>query len=132
MFKRTIIGTVVSCLASVALVFSMPGTAQAADSTVWLDPIGPHGLYEPGYMMHFDRDDIFYVWDTYPDGHGVLGTLYSAGSVVAAKYNGRGADRYETFAYNVREGVKYVMRVCLVDGAHDTTPSGCKYKDLYE
>lgn len=130
--KRAIARTITTIAAAAGLAVAIPSSAQAADSWLFIPSDHEYGLYEPASMMHFDNGDEFIIWDKYADGHGVLGSVYFNGSAVAAKYNGLGANRSVSFTYNILEGKKYEMRLCLVDGASDPTPSRCVWKDLYE
>ncbi|GGY16269.1 hypothetical protein GCM10010358_80000 [Streptomyces minutiscleroticus] len=82
-------------------------------------------------MVHVDDGDIFRIYDTYADGHGVRGTLQRYNSVtgnyetVKSKYNGGGYISYAQFTFDVWSVNSYRMRVCTVDGEGDETPVAC-------
>jgi len=79
------------------------------------------------------NDDYIEVHDFCPDGHGVRAWAWLNGDPLGSKYDGGGTgsaviwDPFKEFG-NVNAGDTVKMRVCLVDGSSDTTPSFCTEK----
>lgn len=134
MKKRSAVLAVATC--AIAAVITLAGTTFAhayITEIVHVSRVGSTG--SGGYISFDDDGDLFRVGDSVADGHGVRGSLLSSsGKVLKSSYNGKGAHNATTrFSYDVKGGgVKYYMKVCLVDGASDTTPIKCASRVLYE
>lgn len=119
MLKRTLIATAMAG-ATMAMTVVGGGTAYAADNSVLVyDKVGDVA----GKLTHIDDGDQFRVYDMKADGHGVRGILFDANwNVLKTVYNGKGAGGgYTSFGYDIRGANTYIMRICIVDGAGDTT-----------
>lgn len=124
----------VTAAVGAALVAGITSPAYAGNTNVDL-------VYQDmlvGEMMHVDDGDDFRVYDWYKDGHGVEGTVQMYNPTILrwvdeeSKYNNVGAGNYVTFDYNVLESLSYRMKVCVQDGANDSTPIKCAYKEFNE
>jgi hypothetical protein len=87
-----------------------------------------HGPGKPGGG---DNDDYVVIHDRCPDHHGVQAWAYLNDKLIGIMYNGNGLrgapviwDPY-TQGTNVKKGDVFKLRVCLVDGPNDRTPSRC-------
>jgi hypothetical protein len=127
LFKRTITVAGLAGAASVAMLLVLPGAAYAANATVSVY----YGGTERGHVTHIDDGDAFNVWDDNIDGHGVLAELRQGTALLDYGY-AAGAGSFEQFHYDVKEGVKYTLKVCVQDGIFDTTPISCATGTLYE
>jgi hypothetical protein len=98
---------------TIARVAGTSGTANAADTWLYLSDIDGHSL---GYMRHLDPDpDTFKVCDTRADGHGVTGKLYmyQGGWQLKETVSDGGDSGCGYFDYNVVPYVaKYMMKIC--------------------
>ena len=89
-------------------------------------------------MMHVYDCYYFRFYDCYKYGHGFYGTVQMYNPTILrwvdeeSKYNNVGAGNYVTFNYNVLESLSYRLKVCVQDGANDTTPLKCAYKTFNE
>ncbi|MHC3816035.1 hypothetical protein [Streptomyces sp. DT9] len=76
-----------------------------------------------------DDGDKFNVYDMCSDGHGVRAYLDGNSNGIwiryNSKYNGNGLNTNVVMSADLLTGTLYRMRICTVDGASDTTPSGC-------
>lgn len=120
MFKRTLIATAVAGATVALTAVAGSGTAYAADSSVYVFAATGNPA---GKITHIDDGDQFRVYDMKADGHGVRGVLFDANfKVLKTVYNGNGASGgYTSFGYDIKGGNTYYMRICVVDGADDTT-----------
>jgi len=135
MIKRSFIATAIAAAATALAVLGTGGAAQADDSVIYVYEVG--GNDHAGEMQHVDDGDEFRIYDLAADGHGVRGTLLNADFVsLKSSYNGNGSDapwaNYTHFAYNILSGKTYYMRICIVDGASDTTPLKCATQRVTE
>ncbi|MEV0274306.1 hypothetical protein AB0H43_36510 [Hamadaea sp. NPDC050747] len=121
-----------ACAIAGAVTLAAGSPAHASiDATVTVYRVSGSG--NAGSMTHEDVGDIFNVWDRVADGHGVRGSLIDgSGTTLKSIYNGNGNGTFVSFAYDIKPGNKYYMKVCLVDGASDTTPIKCAMVVLYE
>jgi hypothetical protein len=108
-----------------------PSAAAVDDSfTVWTtDACGSADFidYGEGAPGGGSNDDYIEVWDTCGDTHGVRAYAWLDGTYLGSRYNGNGAWEYvvwDPFG-NVTAGQSVGLKICLVDGANDTTPSKC-------
>jgi hypothetical protein len=133
MMRRSITLTVATCAAVALVTLGSATAAHAANTQTNVRAVGDEAHFA-GWITHIDDGDKFKVSDTYADGHGVRGSLLnSSGNTVKSVYNGNGAHgNYVEFGYDILPNVKYYIKVCLVDGASDTTPLKCASKVLYE
>jgi len=119
---------------SLAVVAGTSTPAFAANTNVDVE----YGGQIRGSMTHIDDGDSFRVTDWYADGHGIEGCLYEMDPntwlwhEVKCKYNNVGAGNYVSFTYDVWELITYRMRVCVQDGANDSTPLACAQKNFTE
>jgi hypothetical protein len=86
--------------------------------------------YGPGAAGGGNNDDYVVIQDRCADGHGVEAWAWLDGPSHGARYDGNGqtgaAVVWDPFpSGNVKPGQVIQLRVCLVDGASDTTPSSC-------
>ena len=87
--------------------------------------------YGPGAPGGGNNDDYAVVHDYCGDGHGVKAWAWINGVYLGGKYNGSGLagapvvwDPFKAYG-NVIAGDRVGLKVCLVDGDGDTTPSRC-------
>ncbi|MEV6964204.1 hypothetical protein AB0M47_03735 [Hamadaea sp. NPDC051192] len=132
MRKRSAALATIACALTAAVTFGAGSPAYASiDATVVVQRVGSTG--NAGSMTHEDVGDIFAVWDRVADGHGVRGSLIDgSGTTLKSIYNGNGNGTNVKFAYDIKPGNTYYMKVCLVDGASDTTPIKCAMGYVYE
>lgn len=95
----------------------------------WRDPAGVTRFvdYGPGAPGGGNNDDYIEIADQCRDGHGVRGYVWLNGVYLGSRYNGNGVNTrviWDPFG-NLPAGSRVGLRVCLVDGADDTTPFGC-------
>lgn len=134
MIKKWLARTAVTTAAGAALVAGITSPAYAGNTT--LDLIASGAVRAS--MTHIDDGDDFEVWDWSADTYGVRGTLqqwHPSGSGwydVKSVYNGLGSGHKVTFGYDVLELSSYRMKLCNVNGANDTTPVRCVYKEFSE
>ncbi|MEJ3747424.1 hypothetical protein WEI85_29575 [Actinomycetes bacterium KLBMP 9797] len=122
MSKKTILGAAVAGATALA-VFGLAGPAQAASDTVYT-------TYWDGLLEYTDHSevDFFLVRDKSADGYGASGEILSGGGTLLSwRYVG-GNGEYRTWTYDLAKGKDYVIRVCLREGAGDTTPINCASK----
>ncbi|MFE4173888.1 hypothetical protein ACFRR7_17885 [Streptomyces sp. NPDC056909] len=117
--------------AAQAQTVAAPSAVAADDSfMVWTtDLCGSADFidYGEGAPGGGSNDDYIEVWDTCGDGHGVRAYAWLDGTYLGSKYNGNGNLQYvvwDPFG-NVTAGQSVGLKICLVDGANDTTPSNC-------
>ncbi|GHH88499.1 hypothetical protein GCM10018793_68390 [Streptomyces sulfonofaciens] len=75
------------------------------------------------------NDDYVVVHDWCSDGHGVKAWAWKNGVLLGSKYNGNGlagAPVYWDPVGNVLPDDTVGLKVCLVDGSADPTPSNCE------
>ncbi|PRY58952.1 hypothetical protein [Glycomyces artemisiae] len=134
MIKKWVARAAVTAAAGIAMIAGITSPAYAADTVYDL-------VYQDilvGDMWHIDDGDKFRVYDWYKDGHGIEGTLQvwiissSKWADKESAYNNTGAGTYVGFQNDVLNGFTYRMKVCLQDGASDTTPIKCGYKTFGE
>jgi len=132
--KRWTVRIAVTAAAGLAMLAGVTSPAYAANTNVDVEYSG----HIRGSMTHVDDGDDFRVTDWYADGHGIEGTLQMYNPTILrwvdeeSKYNNVGAGNYVTFNYNVLESLSYRMKVCVQDGANDSTPIKCSYKEFNE
>jgi hypothetical protein len=84
-----------------------------------------HGEGAPGGG---DNDDYAVIHDLCGDGHGVKAWAWLNGVLLGSRYNGNGlagaAVIWDPFG-NVAPGDLIGLKVCLVDGSNDPSPSNC-------
>ncbi|MCX5067511.1 hypothetical protein OOJ91_16840 [Micromonospora lupini] len=116
---------------------AMPASAASNDSFWTWTADGTDGC---GYIFFTDygegapgggpNDDYITIQDLCPDGHGVMGYAWLDGVYLGKEYNGIGWG-YDSVVWdpfpsgNVKAGQLVGIKVCLVDGANDPTPSYC-------
>ena len=127
MFRRSVTVLVLSGAVSAATVLASAGAAHAANATVSVY----YGGTLRGHITHIDDGDDFNVWDDRIDDHGVLAELREGSTLLDYGY-AAGSGSFEQFHYDVKEGVKYTLRVCVQDGIFDDTPISCATGTLYE
>lgn len=134
MTKKWLTRLAVTAAASTALLAGVASPAYAANTNIDL-------VYQDmlvGEMMHVDDGDHFRVYDWRKDGHGVEGTLQWRNPLTGywmddeSKYNNTGSGTYVSFERDVLSIYLYRMKVCLQDGANDSTPIKCGYKEFTE
>ncbi|GIG67963.1 hypothetical protein [Phytomonospora endophytica] len=131
MLKRRLAASLITAAATGLAVFGAGGTAQAANDYLIVYGVGSNSA--GGQIGHIDDGDSFEVKDLMADGHGVRGTLYNEDFVVLkSSYNGNGNNSTTRFSYDVKGGVRYYMRICLVDGYTDTSPVKCATESIAE
>jgi hypothetical protein len=120
----------------VTLLASTPASAAVNDDFQASTSNGACGVvnfidFGPGAAGGGDNDDYLVVHDYCSDGHGVKAYAWLDGIDLGTKYNGNGLagaavvwDPFKPFD-NVVPGDVVHIRVCLVDGANDPTPSQC-------
>jgi hypothetical protein len=83
--------------------------------------------YGPGAPGGGNNDDYLVITDRCADGHGVMAYAWLNGRALGEKYNGNGngASMVWDPLGNISRGDKIDIKVCLVDGASDRTPSKC-------
>ncbi|GAB1516574.1 hypothetical protein [Actinophytocola sp. KF-1] len=85
--------------------------------------------YGEGQPGGGSNDDYAVVHDYCSDGHGVKAYAWIDGYYLGSKYNGNGLAGapvvWDPFG-NVVAGEAIGLKVCLVDGADDPTPSDCR------
>jgi len=119
---------------SLAVIAGTSSPALAANTNVDVEYAG----HIRGSMTHVDDGDSFRVTDWYADGHGIEGCLDMlqpttlVWTEVKCKYNNVGSGNYVSFSYDVLELIRYRMRVCVQDGANDSTPIACARKEFTE
>ena len=79
------------------------------------------------------NDDYIVITDFCADGHGVRAWTWLNGTALGSKYDGDGAGKsvyWDPYAAvgNVDPGDTVRLRVCLVDGSTDSTPTYCAEK----
>lgn len=79
-FSRSTKGALVMCVASMAMILGVSGTAQAADARVILSDIDGRQL---GYADYLDGTDRLKVCDTQRDGYGVIARIRNGAGVIA-------------------------------------------------
>ncbi|MFH9400778.1 hypothetical protein ACH4JS_13540 [Streptomyces sp. NPDC017638] len=90
--------------------------------------------YGPGAPGGGDNDDYTVIHDLCDDGHGVEGYAWLDGTYLGKHYNGNGyaGDPEVWDPFGDIKGTHLVgIKVCLVDGASDTTPSYCGSAQQY-
>ncbi|MFD8260102.1 hypothetical protein ACFV19_14445 [Streptomyces griseoluteus] len=84
--------------------------------------------YGPGAPGGGDNDDYLVIHDYCADGHGVEAYAWLDGAYLGKHYDGNGLDGaavvWDPFG-NVQYGQTVGIKVCLVDGPDDTSPSYC-------
>ena len=122
MSKKIIRGAVVVGATALA-VFGLAGPAQASGDTVYTTKGG-------GFLEYQDAvsDDYFILRDYSPDGYGVRGEIRSGGGTLLSWNYVGGAGESVSWYYDLAKGKNYVIRVCLAEGAGDTTPINCASK----
>jgi len=134
MMKQWVTRLGITAAFALAMVAGVTSPAFAANTNVDL-------VYRDilvGEMMHVDDGDVFRVYDWYADGHGVEGTLQYYNSLqggwinTESEYNNTGSGTYVKFAHDVLNVWAYRMKVCLQDGANDSTPIKCAYVGFTE
>jgi hypothetical protein len=125
--------------ASVTLLFASPAAAAVDDSfsVSTTDDCGAVNFvdYGPGAPGGGNNDDYLVIHDYCSDGHGVEGYAWLDGAYLGKKYNGNGLAGdpvvWDPFAdyHNVQAGDVVGIKVCLVDGPNDATPSKCASKE---
>lgn len=119
--KNTIRGAAVAGATALAVV-GLAVPAQAASATVYTTTNG-------GMMSYVDAPtDYFRIDDHYHDGYGVRGELRSGGGTLLSWMYVEGSGEYRTWNYDLAKGKDYVIRVCLGEGALDTTLINCRSK----
>jgi hypothetical protein len=142
LFSRSIAGRALLAAASTAAVgVLLAGPASAAtDDSFKVSTANGCGVanfvdYGAGAAGGGNNDDYIVIHDYCSDGHGVraYATLKFGDAVInlGSQYNGNGLagaaviwDPFKEWG-NVIEGDIVTITVCLVDGASDTTGSGC-------
>jgi hypothetical protein len=82
----------------------------------------------PGAPGGGDNDDYLELHDYCSDGHGVEGYAWLDGTYLGKKYDGSGLAGAPVIwdpLGDVKSGQTIGVKVCLVDGADDPTPSKC-------
>jgi hypothetical protein len=82
----------------------------------------------PGAPGGGDNDDYLELHDYCSDGHGVEGYAWLDGTYLGKKYDGNGLAGAPVIwdpLGDVKSGQTIGVKVCLVDGADDPTPSKC-------
>lgn len=92
--------------------------------------------YGPGAPGGGNNDDYAKVVDIRADGHGVRAYAWVDGVYKGSKYNGKGYYSevfWDPFG-NVKANQDVGLKVCLVDGPNDTTPSHCAHdtQNIYD
>jgi hypothetical protein len=82
-----------------------------------------------------DNDDYIDIDDDCGDGKGVKAWAWLNGTALGSKYHGAGAHTsvtWDPFAArgNVSAGDRVGIKVCLVDGSSDPTPTRCAEKSM--
>jgi hypothetical protein len=126
-------------LAAAAMLISLVGmTAVPASAVDDYFYVPTSDLYRAGAAEFIDygpgvpgngesNDDYVHVWDNRADGHGVKAYAWIDGQYLGSKYNGNGDDTkviWDPFG-NVTAWQDIGLKVCLVDGTNDPTPSYC-------
>lgn len=122
MSRKTILGAAVAVATTLA-VFGLAGPAQAASDTIYT-------RYWDGLLEYTDHSevDFFLVRDITADGYGVRGEIRSGGGTLLSWNYIGGNGEYSTWTYDLAKSKSYIMRVCLAEGAGDTTLINCESK----
>jgi hypothetical protein len=122
--------------ASVTLLLANPAAA-ATDDSFGVSTTNACGAIDfvdfgPGAPGGGDNDDYVEIHDFCSDGHGVEGYAWLDGIYLGNTYNGNGLsgsavvwDPFKAFG-NVIPGDTVGIKVCLVDGPNDPSPSDCR------
>jgi hypothetical protein len=131
--SRSGFGFAVAAVAAVLGIGASPATAATNDSfafsTVGLGcghvAFVDYGEGAPGGG---NNDDYVVISDECSDGHGVKAYAWLNGVYLGSRYNGNGkfgADVVWDPFGNVVGGQSVGLKLCLVDGSSDPTPSAC-------
>jgi hypothetical protein len=130
--------SVVAAAATAALlVTTAPAFASSDSFTIFTsDSKGCGGAayidYGDGAPGGGSNDDYVNIYDDCPDHHGVIAYAWLNGAYLGWAYDGYGSedsivlvwDPFKPYG-NVHNGDSVGLKVCLVDGASDPTPSYC-------
>lgn len=126
MSRKTIRGAVVAGTTALAVV-GLAAPAQADSDSVYTTT-------GRGLMEYYDStSDFFRIADFYDDEYGVRGEIRSGGGTLLSwSYFKLDESRYDSWTYDLAKGKSYVIRVCLAEGALDSTPINCASKVIHD
>ncbi|NUT21376.1 MAG: hypothetical protein HOV77_19555 [Hamadaea sp.] len=127
MRKKSKLAVVAAGVTALA-VFGLAGPAQAASDTVYT-------RYWDGLLEYTDSAadvDFFVVKDISADGYGVRGEIRSGGGTLLSWNYVGGNGTSKSWIYDLAKSKEYIIRVCLVSGAGDTTPINCASKVIQD
>ncbi|MFD8260103.1 hypothetical protein ACFV19_14450 [Streptomyces griseoluteus] len=115
-----------------ALLTATPAVAAGDDFEAWTTDGGCGYVdfidYGPGAPGGGDNDDYLVIHDRCADGHGVEAYAWLDGAYLGKHYDGNGLDGaavvWDPFG-NVQDHQTVGIKVCLVDGPDDPSPSYC-------
>ncbi|MEJ3747841.1 hypothetical protein WEI85_31685 [Actinomycetes bacterium KLBMP 9797] len=132
-----IVPMTMAAVVAVVVASASPATAATDDSRiVRTDPPGYCGAisfvdYGDGWPGGGNNDDYVEVWDLCPDHDGVKAWVWLDGTLLHEYYNPHGVDTRvlgDPFPNgDVKKGDYVGLKVCIVDGENDPTPSACNH-----